>query len=137
MVASDVVTGGKVRWNDVMVLGDALCQRGISSDGNQKQHEASLIHRACKSCFLSLSINNVLIPIGKLTWAPSADERKRIDFIYYQDKGLEVVERCLFGLSASIVCGERQEERTGETFLPPLGTWPTDYKGLWTKFRLE
>ena len=82
--------------------------------------------------------DNELAPVKKLTWAPKADERDRIDYVfYYPDEKLALKEATIFGPSGSIVRGERVEETSKDRFIKPAGIWPTDHKGLLVKFRLK
>lgn len=80
--------------------------------------------------------DNPAKPVEKLTWAPDADERDRIDFIYYiPSEGWSVVDAIVVGPVGSIVRSERVPEQTMDTFSEPAGTWPTDHKGVLIKFR--
>ncbi|WP_455586429.1 endonuclease/exonuclease/phosphatase family protein [Bacteroides sp.] len=78
--------------------------------------------------------DNLLIESSKLTWAPKADERERIDFIFYQGKGLQAKEAIIFGPESSIVRGQRVAETSKDKFLTPIGVWPTDHKGVLVTF---
>lgn len=72
-----------------------------------------------------------------LTWAPEADERDRIDFIYYLANDKCVPENAVVvGPSGSVVRCGRAEETGHDTFIRPLGVWPTDHKGVMATFRL-
>lgn len=73
----------------------------------------------------------------KLTWAPKADERERIDFIFYKGEKLRATEAVIFGPKSSIVYGKRTMEKSQDSFLLPLGVWPTDHKGLLVTFELK
>lgn len=73
----------------------------------------------------------------KLTWAPKADERDRIDFIFYKGNGLKAAEAIIFGPESSVVCGKRVAENSEDKFLLPLNVWPTDHKGILVTFRLK
>ena len=46
-------------------------------------------------------------------------------------KRVEVV-----GPSSSVVWSERSRETGGDTFIEPLGVWPTDHKGVLATFVL-
>lgn len=82
--------------------------------------------------------DNQLKEISKLTWAPEADERERIDFIYYlPDKKLKPVSAKIVGPSKSIAYGKRVEEITKDIFLKPIGVWPTDHKAVLAVFELK
>lgn len=79
--------------------------------------------------------DNPDMPIERLTWAPEADERDRIDFIYYMpSSGWDVKEAVVVGPKSSIVRSERVEENSQDSFSIPDGTWPTDHKGVLIKF---
>ncbi len=73
-----------------------------------------------------------------LTWAPEADERDRIDFVYYLAGGAFRPRRAaVVGPRSSIVRCGRAEERSRDKFVEPAGdgTWPTDHKGVLVTFR--
>ncbi|MBO9728104.1 MAG: endonuclease/exonuclease/phosphatase family protein [Chitinophaga sp.] len=82
--------------------------------------------------------DNKAVDVKKLAWAPDADERERIDYIYfYPDKKLKLQKSMVVGPSGSIVRNQRVEETGKDQFLLPAGTWPTDHKGLLSVFKLE
>jgi len=79
--------------------------------------------------------DNAAMPVSKLTWAPDADERDRIDFIYFIPSGeWKVDDACIVGPAGSIVRSQRVAENTQDKFSSPSGTWPTDHKGVLIKF---
>lgn len=81
--------------------------------------------------------DNPAMPVENLTWAPKADERDRIDFVWYDARPgtLAVQDVSLFGPRGSIVRSQRVEETSEDPFIEPLGVWPTDHKGLLVTFR--
>lgn len=82
--------------------------------------------------------DNPDIPADKLTWAPESDERERIDYIFfYPDQRFRMKDICIFGPDRSICRSERVQESSKDRFLKPLGTWPTDHKGLLMKFTIK
>ena len=81
--------------------------------------------------------DNPLKEPGKLTWAPKADERDRIDFIFYQGKDIEAKKAVIFGPKGSIVRNQRVQETSKDKFLLPLDVWPTDHKGLLVTFKMK
>ena len=81
--------------------------------------------------------DNPLKEPGKLTWAPKADERDRIDFIFYQGKDIEAKKAVIFGPKGSIVRNQRVQETSKDKFLLPLDVWPTDHKGLLVPFKMK
>lgn len=79
--------------------------------------------------------DNAGVEVTKLTWAPEADERDRIDFIYYlSHPDLTVKESVIVGPSTSIIKGERAKEVEKDLFITPKGVWPTDHKAILTTF---
>jgi len=74
-------------------------------------------------------------PIKKLTWAPSSDERERIDFIFYKTPGtLSLKSIKVVGPNTSIKKSKVVFEETEDEFIEPLDVWPTDHKGLFAVF---
>lgn len=79
--------------------------------------------------------DNSLVAVGKLSWAPEADERDRIDFIYYYPvSGFAPSEAFIVGPTSSIVRGKRVKEDTEDLFIPPLSAWPSDHKAILVNF---
>ncbi len=77
-------------------------------------------------------------PISKLTWAPEADERERIDFIYYHpNENITLKDVLIVGPSTSIVRSNRKEEKSKDRFILPSGIWPTDHKAVLAIFDLQ
>lgn len=78
--------------------------------------------------------DNEQITPENLTWAPQSDERERIDFVFYQGKGIKPTEALIFGPENCIAYSKRTPNQSKDPFLKPLSVWPTDHKGLWVKF---
>ncbi|MEV8443266.1 endonuclease/exonuclease/phosphatase family protein [Actinosynnema sp. NPDC051121] len=75
--------------------------------------------------------------VSKLTWAPKADERDRIDFVFYHpDERLRLLDSVLVGPSRSIVRSKRVEESGKDRFWRPTWTWPTDHKVVLSTFQV-
>lgn len=82
--------------------------------------------------------NNKDVPIEKLAWSPDADDRDRIDFIfYYPDERLQLQNVKVIGPKGAIVRNKRVIETTEDDILEPLGTWPTDHKAVLASFVLK
>lgn len=78
------------------------------------------------------------VELKKLVWAPEADERDRIDFIYYRPfPGLSLSQINVVGPSGDILCGERVANSSEDVIIQPVGVWPTDHKAVFAKFVLE
>ena len=76
--------------------------------------------------------------LEKLVWAPEADERDRIDFIYYYPANAAIVLRksVLVGPAETVLRGEIIKKDSDDKFFVPDGIWPTDHKGNLTTFKL-
>ena len=82
--------------------------------------------------------DNKDVPIESLAWAATADERDRIDFVYYYPhEALSLQDVKLVGPKGTILRSQRVEEDTMDPILLPAGErWPSDHKGLFVTFRL-
>lgn len=81
---------------------------------------------------------NEAVPVSKLAWAPEADERDRIDFIYYYpDKRLSLESISIVGPSQTILRGVQIENDALDTFIEPVGIWPTDHKANLAVFNIR
>jgi endonuclease/exonuclease/phosphatase family metal-dependent hydrolase len=81
--------------------------------------------------------DNPASSIEKLTWAPDADERERIDFIFYKPhKGLILKQVSILGPRGCIVKGKREEGRSQDSFILPSTVWPSDHKAVLAIFEL-
>ena len=81
---------------------------------------------------------NPHVDIGKLIWAPDADDRERIDFVYFMaNKKLRLESVSIVGPSSSIVYGKPLEEKTLDPFIAPVGIWPTDHKAILATFTFK
>lgn len=74
---------------------------------------------------------------SRLTWAPLADERDRIDYLWYKGKNATVTDCRIFGPEGCIVYCRRKANNTKEKFIKPLDVWPTDHKGVWMKLEVK
>lgn len=81
--------------------------------------------------------DNPAKPVSSLTWAPDADERERIDYIFFTPaSNLRLKSSTIVGPDKSIVRNVRTPESTQDPFVLPLGIWPTDHKALLSTFEL-
>lgn len=81
---------------------------------------------------------NEAVPISKLAWAPEADERDRIDFIYYYPNArISLDSISLVGPSQTILRGVQIENDAEDTFIEPTGVWPTDHKANLAVFTIR
>jgi hypothetical protein len=76
--------------------------------------------------------------IDHLAWAPAADDRDRIDFIFYRkNPAVQLKEVYVAGPQKSIAMGERIAESSGDPFIIPRGGWPSDHKGVLAIFHIQ
>lgn len=82
--------------------------------------------------------NNELVEIDKLAWAPEADDRDRIDYIFYQpSEKLKLKSVKLIGPQGSIVENQRKPEVSEDPIDTPPGNWPSDHKAVMATFKLN
>jgi hypothetical protein len=83
--------------------------------------------------------NNMNVDLSKLVWTPEADERDRIDFIYYHENArIELKDIFIVGPVGCIVNGHREDSSPGEDkFIVPEGIWPSDHKGVLATFIIK
>lgn len=77
--------------------------------------------------------------LEKLAWAPEADERDRIDFIYYHasPKTMTLKDCIIVGPAETVVRGKIVAPDSKDKFLTPESTWPSDHKGTLATFRIK
>jgi len=79
--------------------------------------------------------DNPAVSLKKLAWSPKADDRDRIDFIfYYPDPRLRLRDVKLVGPRGSVVRNQRIQETSSDPFDIPRGIWPTDHKAVLATF---
>lgn len=86
---------------------------------------------------ITFPADNPLVPVDRLTWAPKADERERIDYIFCGGTGLRPVACTLFGPAGTIGRARRLPHHTAEPVIAPLGTWPSDHRAVIAVFELQ
>jgi len=78
------------------------------------------------------------VEINKLTWAPMADERERIDYIhYYPNEALELVGVMIVAPKGDIYRAKRDTTLTADPLKLPVNVWPTDHKALIATFSIK
>lgn len=78
---------------------------------------------------------NKAAPMEKLLWVADADDRDRIDFIYYYpDPCLSLKEVSILGPVEDLYKGKIVSGHTPDPFITPRGVWPSDHKGTWAVF---
>lgn len=81
---------------------------------------------------------NPAVEISKLTWAPTADERDRIDYIYFKPyNSVRLKDIKIVGPEETIVRNTVKAKDSKDKFLVPKKTWPTDHKALLATFSVQ
>ena len=77
---------------------------------------------------------------GSLAWAPEADERDRIDFIYYYSSSpqcLSLKDCMLVGPVETVFRGKIVKSASDDVIFTPQGVWPSDHKGNFAVFTVK
>lgn len=81
--------------------------------------------------------DNALFPTSALTWAPEADERDRIDYVFATpDDRLSIDDARVVGPQSTIVRNQRVVDDSEDDILTPKAVWPSDHKAVLAKFRI-
>ncbi len=120
--------GVTIKWRNTM----ALEAQGFK-DAYREVYPNPITHPG-----FTYPANNTLVPIKKLAWSPEADDRDRIDYIFFfPDKRLELNNAQILGPKGDIVRNQRVLKHTQDIFIKPLGIWPTDHKAVLVTFTLS
>ncbi|WP_223626351.1 endonuclease/exonuclease/phosphatase family protein [Microbacterium sp. EST19A] len=81
--------------------------------------------------------DNPLFPTSSLTWAPEADERDRIDYIFATpDARLSIDGSTIVGPQSTIVRNERVVDDSADEIFTPDAVWPSDHKAVLANFSI-
>lgn len=81
--------------------------------------------------------DNPLFPTSSLTWAPEADERDRIDYIFATpDARLAIDGSTVVGPQSTIVRNERVVDDSADEIFTPDAVWPSDHKAVLANFSI-
>lgn len=117
--------GAIVPWDCSILL-----QRAGFKDAFRKKYPNPVTHPG-----FTFPSANPAVEIGKLTWAPTADERDRIDYIYFRPyRPIRLKDIKIVGPEETIVRGTVKGKDSKDKFLTPKKTWPTDHKALLATF---
>ncbi|GAA1169923.1 hypothetical protein MOX01_28580 [Microbacterium oxydans] len=79
--------------------------------------------------------DNPLFPTSSLTWAPDADERDRIDYVFATpDERLSIDGASVVGPQSTIVRNQRVVDDSADEILTPDAVWPSDHKAVLANF---
>ncbi|MFC4602091.1 Ig-like domain repeat protein [Rhodococcus kronopolitis] len=75
---------------------------------------------------------------SQLTWAPAADERDRIDYIFTDGASkLTLTEAGIVGPRSTIVRNQRVTETSQDNFVVSPTSWPTDHKAVLAVYQIS
>ncbi|WP_157110240.1 endonuclease/exonuclease/phosphatase family protein [Nocardia anaemiae] len=81
--------------------------------------------------------DNVDVDVSELAWAPEADERDRVDYIFAHGAALRLSAVGIIGPRGSIVRGTRLQEPSQDNFLATPARWGSDHKGIFATYHLS
>lgn len=119
--------GAVVNW-DVSIL----LQKAGYVDSYRRLYPNAVTHPG-----FTYPAGNVAANLKSLHFASEADERDRIDFIYYHPQaGVNLMEARIVGPAESVCYGKISPETSQDEFILPKGVWPSDHKGNLAVFRI-
>ncbi|MGB7343225.1 MAG: endonuclease/exonuclease/phosphatase family protein [Pirellulaceae bacterium] len=71
------------------------------------------------------------------SWAPQADERDRIDFVYFKGPGITATSANIVGSKKYFVRDRLTQTDTQDSFLLKDIQWPSDHKGVQVDFWIQ
>lgn len=102
-------------------------------DAYRKKYPNPLTHPG-----FTFPADNPHVDLKKLAWAPDADDRDRIDFIFYhKNDNIKLNDIKIIGPAGDIVRNQRIMEKTEDPIVLPLSIWPTDHKAILANFNLN
>ncbi|TAJ09761.1 endonuclease/exonuclease/phosphatase family protein [Marinilabiliaceae bacterium JC017] len=72
-----------------------------------------------------------------VSWTPKADERDRIDYVFYKGEGIKASTACLVGPSISFSYGKVTGSECKDTHIYDNQPWPSDHNGVMVAFELD
>lgn len=120
--------GVDMRWASTQALEDA----GFV-DAYRRQHPNPVTHPG-----FTWPAGNPNAAVDLLTWAPEADERDRIDYVFHHpDARLKLTDAQVVGPRESIVRNQRVAESGKDPFLLADMPWPTDHKAILASYTVR
>lgn len=127
----------KDMWDHNGVVVEWKCSKALYKNGFKDVYR-ELFPDAVNYPGFTFPSDNIDALVSKLTWAPDADERERIDFIYYYPtKNITLKNAIIVGPTSSIIRSERVEEKSKDKFINPEAIWPTDHKAVLSRFTIK
>lgn len=72
-----------------------------------------------------------------VSWTPKADERDRIDYVFYRGSKLKAEDACLVGPNLSVAYNKVVNMNFEDAYLYNSKAWPTDHMGLLVTFQVQ
>lgn len=120
--------GVVLRWGSTQALKEA----GFV-DAYRHQHPNPVSHPG-----FTWPASNPNAAVSVLTWAPEADERDRIDYVFHHpDARLKLTDALVVGPRETIVRNQRVVESGKDQFLLADAPWPTDHKGVLASYTVR
>lgn len=120
--------GVVMQWRNTMEL-----SKNGYIDAFRQQYSNPVTHPG-----FTFPADNPAVDIKKLAWSPKADDRDRIDYVFYfPDRRLSLKDVKIVGPKGSVVRNERVQETSHDHFDVPSGVWPTDHKAVLATFELK
>ncbi|MDR8020394.1 endonuclease/exonuclease/phosphatase family protein [Nesterenkonia aerolata] len=120
--------GAVVPWQTTQTL----LESGLS-DAYREAHPDPATHPG----FTWPAANPVHDP-AEISWTHEADERDRIDYVFYSpDERWDLEEVRVVGPQDSVVEGQAAAEQGEDEIFTPSGTWPSDHKAVQAEFMIS
>lgn len=80
--------------------------------------------------------DNAAVGVDQLAWAPKADERDRIDYLFHAPTpGVKLLDAGIVGPAGSIIRNERKPDATNDVIASP-SPWASDHKAVLATYRI-
>lgn len=121
--------GAVIHWDCSMML----CEAGFIDTFREQYPDPVLVPG------ITYPAGNKWAKLEELTWAPEADERERIDFIYYSpgDSKMSLKKSMLVGPNETVANNKIVETSFDKYIFTPKGMWPSDHKGNLVTFKIR
>jgi len=109
-------------------------QKAGYTDAYRRMYPNPVTHPA-----ITWPAGNISAKLQSLFFCPEADERDRIDFIYYSDnKGIKLENVAVVGPAASVEKGRIVSDKSfKDAIITPQAAWLSDHKGNLAVFTIN
>ena len=124
-------------WDHNGTVVDWECSKLLETKGYKDSYRELYPNPVTHPAF-TFPCDNPDVDVKRLAWAPDADERCRLDYIYFMpNKSLKLKDAIIVGPDGSILHNARAKETSKDQFITPLGVWPSDHKAMMATFKLK